>query len=130
MTHDRIAELRLKQENLRTFATGANSPALLLLADEESLSIRGNEAGLIRFALELLEVSAGGQVSPGASEWIDTAGLPLESILLDPDPKLEVTKPTLRANIVGYAALGAVAIFLIVGAITSINWLFNVVRHH
>jgi hypothetical protein len=130
MTRDRIAVLRREQETLRAFAAEADPPALLLLADEESLSIRGNEAGLIRFAMELLEVSTGGELSPEASEWIDAAWLPLESIVLDPAPKFEATKPTFRANMVGYAVMATIVIFLTAGAITSINWLLHAIHLH
>lgn len=129
MTAERIAELRQEQDRLRTFASKVDAPALLFLADDDSVSIHGNEAGLIRLALEVLDVSAGGQVSPAAYEWIDAAGLPLESIRLDPNPKLEAPKVTLRSRLLGYGIMVAVLGIWLVGMIVGIQWLLQRFHH-
>jgi len=123
MTSERIAELRLTQESLRSFSAAVEPPALLLLADDDSLSIRGNEAGLIRFALEILEVSAGGQVSPSAFEWIDAEWLPLESIVLDPNPQIEPHKTTLRGKLYAYGLLVIILGVWLVGMVVGIQWI-------
>lgn len=106
---------------------------MLFLADDSSASIRGNEAGLLHLALELMEVSSGGQVSPSASTWLDLAWLPLEAITLEHNPQIEESSKSVRDSILAVTIVVLVCIVFVSGFVTCLNWVsYEVARliHH